>query len=192
MAKNLQLHLLIDGCRKGNRASQIRLYEHFYSYGMGICLRYSRSREEALEIVNDGFHKAFSRIDQYDKDQPFKPWLRRILINAAIDYSRKYHKQKHSPTVAIGNNEAFNATHNKALENLAFEDLLKIMQKLPSAYRMVFNLYVVENFSHQEIAEKLEISVGASKSNLAKARKKIKSMLGASHGIYLKSEQNGG
>ena len=192
MAKNLQLQLLIDGCRKGNRASQIRLYEHFFGYGMGVCLRYSRNREEALEIVNDGFHKAFSRIEQYDKEQPFKPWLRRILINAAIDYSRKYHKNKGAKAFTLAREETAATTHNKALENLAFEDLLKIMQKLPDAYRMVFNLYVVEHFSHQEIAEKLNISVGASKSNLAKARKKIKSMLGASHGIYLKSEQNGG
>ena len=191
MAKNLQLHLLIDGCRKGNRASQIRLYQHFFSYGMGVCLRYSKNREEALEILNDGFLKAFTKIHQYDSEQSFKPWLRRILINASIDYYRKYHKKYDSLVIAFIRKPS-NTTYNDALDNLAFEDLLKVMQKLSPAYRMVFNLYVVENFSHQEIAEKLDISIGASKSNLAKARQKIKAMLGASHGIYLKSEKNGG
>ncbi len=191
MAKNLQLHLLIDGCRKDNQASQIRLYEHFFSYGMGLCLRFSKNRDEALEIVNDGFLKAFTKIHQYDTEQPFKPWLRRILINASIDYYRKYHKQTDPLAVAFIK-ESSNATYNDALDNLAFEDLLKVLQKLPPAYRMVFNLYVVENYSHQEIADKLEISVGSSKSNLAKARQKIKVFLASSHGIYLKSEKNGG
>ena len=92
MAKDLQIKLLVQGCRQGNQASQMSLYEHFFSYGMGVCLRYSKSRDEALEIVNDGFLKAFLKIDQYDSEQPFKPWLRRILINASIDYYRKYNK----------------------------------------------------------------------------------------------------
>lgn len=191
MAKNLQIHILIDGCRRSNRASQIRLYEHFYSYGMGVCLRFSKNRDEAMEIVNDGFLKAFVKIDQYDSDQPFKPWLRRILINCSIDYYRKYHKLSEPLEVAFIQKTA-TSTYNDALDNLAYDDLMMIMQKLSPAYRMVFNLYVVENFSHQEIAEKLEISIGTSKSNLSKARQKIKSMLGASHGIYLKSGKNGG
>ena len=191
MAKNIQVHLLVDGCRKGNRASQIRLYEHFFSYGMGVCLRFSKSREEALEIVNDGFLKAFLKIEQYDTEQPFKPWLRRILINASIDYYRKYHKNKEALEVAYIKDSG-NPTYNDALDNLAYDDLLKIMQKLSPAYRMVFNLYVIEHLSHQEIAEHLNISVGSSKSNLAKARQKIKSMLGASHGIYIKNGKNGG
>lgn len=191
MAKNLQLNLLIDGCRKGNQASQIRLYEHFFSYGMGVCLRFSKSRDEALEIVNDGFLKAFTKIDQYDTDQPFKPWLRRIFINSSIDYYRKYHKLSEPLEVAFIK-QTSTSTYNDALDNLAYNDLVKIIQKLSPAYRLVFNLYVVEHLSHQEIAEKLNISIGASKSNLSKARQKIKSMLGVSHGIHLKSGRNGG
>lgn len=191
MAKNIQVHLLVEGCRKGHRASQIRLYEHFFSYGMSICLRYSKGREEALEIVNDGFLKAFTKIEQYDSEQPFKPWLRRILINSSIDYYRKYHKSSDPLEVAYMK-ESENTSYNDALDNLAYEDLMKIMQKLSPAYKMVFNLYVIEHYSHQEIADQLNISVGSSKSNLAKARQKIKSMLGASHGIYLKNGKNGG
>lgn len=191
MAKNLHLELLIEGCKQSNRASQLRLYEHFYSYGMGVCLRFCKSRDEALEIVNDGFLKAFTKIEQFDVEQAFKPWLRRIFINASIDYYRKYHKLQDTLEVAFIK-EKEGSTYNEALDNLAYEDLLLILQKLSPAYRLVFNLYVVESFTHQEIAEKLNISVGTSKSNLAKARKKIKSMLGASHSIYLKSEGNGG
>jgi len=191
MARNINLQLLIDGCRKGKQASQLKLYEHFHSYGMAIGLRFSKNKEEALEILNDGFLKVFLKIEQYDPDQPFKPWFRKVLVNAAIDYHRKYNKNKGALAISH-HTESRKVTHNLALENLAFEDLLLIVQKLSPAYRMVFNLYVIENYTHAEIAEKLEISVGTSKSNLSKARAKIKSMLGASHDIHLKSERNGG
>jgi len=194
MANNPQINLslLIEGCRKGNRASQIRLYKHFYGYAMGVCLRFCKSRDEALEIVNDGFLKAFTKIDQYDPDQPFKPWLRRILINASIDYYRKYHKLSEPLDYTSSLDSTSDYVENDALNHLAYEALLDVIQNLSPMYRLVFNLYVMEGLSHQEIAEKLGISVGTSKSNLSKARQKIQSMLGASHGIYLKSEKNGG
>ena len=187
MAVNHDVNKLIKGCRAGKRASQIHLYEHFYSYGMAISLRYSKNREEALEILNDGFLKAFQKIDQYKPGLPFKPWLRRILINTAIDYYRKYHTLNQP----VEYHESSNETFNDALDNLAYEDLLVIVRKLPPAYRLVFNLYVIEGLSHQDISDRLGISVGTSKSNLAKARKKIKTMLGASHGIYFKLKSNG-
>ena len=191
MTKNFPVHSVIEGCRKGQQSSQLMLYEHFFGYAMGVCLRYSKNREEALEITNDGFFKAFTKIDQFDSKQPFKPWLRRILINVSIDYYRKYHRLNDSN--GLENIKLTpTATYNEALDNLEFNDLLKITQRLPAAYRMVFNLYVIENYTHQEIADQLEISVGTSKSNLSKARQKIKSMLGVSHGIYLKPETNGG
>ena len=190
MDKQLQLHILITGCLRGHHESQIRLYKQYYSYAMGIGLRYSKNREEALEIVNDTFLKVFSKIDQYDMEQPFLPWLRKILVNTSIDYHRKYHKLEEPLDIAYLN-QTNKTTTNEALENLAFEDLIKVTQQLSPAYRLVFNLYIVEGLTHQEIAEKLEISVGSSKSNLSKARQKIMSMLGASHGIHLKSRENG-
>lgn len=176
---------LIIGCIQGKQESQLKLYKHFYSYGMSLALRYSQDKNEALEVLNDGFLKAFLKIDQYDAEKPFKPWLRRILINAAIDYYRKYHKGKQKNDNFFPQNHAQH-THNEALENLAFQDLIKVTQQLSPAYRLVFNLYVVEGLSHKEIAAQLGINVGTSKSNLAKARQKLKSLLGASHGIYLK------
>ncbi|MFK7937449.1 MAG: RNA polymerase sigma factor [Saprospiraceae bacterium] len=185
MAKNQDVLQLINGCRKRDRVSQIQLYKHFFSYGMGVCLPYTQTREEALEVVNDGFLKAFTKIDQYNAAQPFKPWLRRVLINCSIDYYRKYHKNNDLKEQEL-TEQTTKETYNDALDNLAFADLIKVMQKLPPAYRMVFNLYVIENHSHQEIADQLNISIGTSKSNLAKARKKIKELLKQSHGIFYK------
>lgn len=186
MARKLtNVPFLIKGCRDGNRSSQLRLYEHFYSYGMGICLRYCSSREEAIEVLNDGFLKAFTKIDQYQPAYPFKAWLRKILINSSIDYHRKYHKLPAAEEISF-DAEARSATHNLALEHLAYDDLLKVMQQLSPVYRIVFNLYIVDGLTHKEIGAKLGISVGTSKSNLSKARRKIQALLTESHDIYYK------
>ncbi len=190
MADSPNIQLLIEGCRRGNRASQLKLYEHFYSYGLSITLRYSKNREEALEILNDSFLKAFLKIDQYDSDYPFKPWLRRILINSSIDYHRKY-SRLNEKIESSPNTELATASYNFALDNLEFDDLIIVLQKLSPAYRLVFTLYVVEGFKHHEIAEKLNISIGSSKSNLAKARIKLKSILQSSHSTHYKKEGNG-
>ncbi|MFK8009305.1 MAG: RNA polymerase sigma factor [Saprospiraceae bacterium] len=190
MADSPNIQLLIEGCRRSNRASQLKLYEHFYSYGLSITLRYSKNREEALEILNDSFLKAFLKIDQYDSDLPFKPWLRRILINSSIDYHRKYSRLNESLEVTPST-ELATASYNFALDNLEFEDLIIVLQKLSPAYRLVFTLYVVEGFKHQEIAEKLNIGIGTSKSNLAKARMKLKTILQSSHSTHYKKEGNG-
>ena len=153
------------------------LYQHFYSYAMGVSLRFSKNREEAMEILNDGFLRAFTKIDQYDASYPFKPWLRRILINSSIDHYRKYH-QKKDKLMEEWQPVSQEPSYNEALDDLEFEDLIKMTQKLSPAYRLVFNLYVVEGMTHKEISDEINISVGASKSNLAKARKKLKNMLG--------------
>lgn len=190
MAKSPNIQLLLEGCRKQNRASQLRLYEHFYSYGLSITLRYSKNREEAREILNDGFLKVFLKIDQYDSEQPFKPWIRRILINASIDHHRKYNKLD-VVLDTLPKTELDNASYNLALDNLVFDDLITVIQKLTPGYRVVFTLYVIEGLSHQDIAEKLKINIGTSKSNLAKARIKLKSILQSSYGIHHKSDRNG-
>lgn len=190
MTKSPNIQLLIEGCRNKNRASQLRLYEHFYSYGLSITLRYSKNRDEAKEILNDGFLKVFLKIDQYDSEKLLKPWIRRILINSAIDYHRKYNKLDLVLDIPP-TNDLKTATYNLALENLVFDDLIKMLQKLTPAYRMVFTLFVVEGLSHQDIAEKLNISIGTSKSNLSKARMKLKSILQSSYGIHQKLEGNG-
>ena len=190
MITSPNIQLLIEGCRRGNRASQLKLYEHFYSYGMSITLRYSKHREQALEILNDGFLKAFLKIHQYDSDYPFKPWIRKILINASIDYYRKYNRLEQTVDIPP-QDEIATATYNLALDKLDFDDLIKVLQKLSPAYRLVFTLFVIDGLSHQDIAERLDINIGTSKSNLSKARIKLRSILQSTYGTHYKKEGNG-
>ncbi len=188
MTENKKLASWIDGCRRMDESSQLKLYQHFYSYGMGISLPYARNRESAMEMVNDGFLKVFTKIDQYDASYPFKPWLRKILVNAAIDHYRKYQKNRPKELiVSVDESPAY----NEALDKLEFDDLIEIMQLLTPVYRMVFNLFVVEGLAHAEIADKLGISIGASKSNLSKARQKIKELLKNVHNIHVKTNKYG-
>jgi RNA polymerase sigma-70 factor (ECF subfamily) len=189
MEEDKYLAFLISGCQRMDEHSQMELYRYFYSYGMGICLRYARNRESAREMLNDGFLKVFTKIDQYDAEFPFKPWLRKVLVHAAIDHFRRYERQLFDSREL--SETTVSTIHNDALDQLEFEDLLHIMQQLPAAYRMVFNLYVVDQLSHKEIAAQLNISVGTSKSNLAKARQKIKELLSEMHGMDLKSKKYG-
>lgn len=170
------MQLLLRGCKKNDRESQRLLYQHYYAYAMSICIRYSHSAEEAKEIVNDGFLKVFKKIDQYKQDSSFKAWIRRIMINTAIDHYRKevkhyYHKDIGTLTVIESNDE-------NALNHLSHEELIGLIQQLTPAYRAVFNLYVIDGFNHQEISTLLKISVGTSKSNLMKARNNLRKALG--------------
>lgn len=155
---------------------------------MGVCLRYSRTREEAVEIVNDGFIKIFTKLDHYSKGLSFKGWLRRIMINSSIDYFRRNEKHYHSLDISHGQYETANET---ILDQLAEEEIIAAIQRLPPSYRMVFNLFVIEGFKHEEISNQLNISVGTSKSNLAIARSKLQKILLAEGGNRLSHKQNG-
>lgn len=165
----------IIGCHKRHRESQKELYEMFYAYGMSITLRYADSREEAVTILNDAFLKVFDNIRKYDADRPFKPWLRKIIVNTAIN---NFHKNK-----ARRDRERFDAAEKEIadremiLSGISYAEIINMVQQLTPAYRTVFNLYVIEGYKHQEIAEKLGISVGTSKSNLAKAKKNLRVIL---------------
>lgn len=173
--KDFDFLLVLKACLNDDRNSQRMLYEHFYGYAMSICLRYSKNREEAVEILNDAFLKTFTHLHQYEERSPFKPWLRRILINSAIDY----HRKNQNLTVALD----LAAAADLVAEELPLpkiskgEDLLPILQKLSPAYRTVFNLYIMEGFSHQEIAELLGIDVRTSRSNLLRAKQKLRALL---------------
>ncbi len=153
---------------------------------MGICSRFSSGPEEAKEILNDGFLKVFTQIKRYTPDRSFAGWVRRIMINTAIDHYRK-NKKYHDKHLEIGELEDRPDTE-KTLSQMHSADILKLVQCLPPSYRMVFTLHVVEAYSHKEIAEHLVISIGASKSNLSKARLKLQQALIATttptHQIY--------
>lgn len=142
---------------------------------MSICLRYAKSKMEAQEILNDSFLKVFIKIEKYNVEKSFKGWLRRILINTALDNYRKY--SKHYYLQNINSIPDVQDSNVDVQAELAYEDLLAIIQQLSPAYRTIFNLYVIDGFKHEEIAEKLNISVGTSKSNLSKARENIRILI---------------
>ena len=169
-----ELHQLIDACRKGDRKSQDLLYRKFYGYAMGICLRYAKNREEAIDVVNDGFFKVLTRLDKYTKGLSFKGWLRKVMINSAIDNFRR--NQKHYQSVELTYSVA-DQFDQGALEKLTEKEIIEAIQELPPSYKMVFNLFVIEGYKHQEISQKLGISTGTSKSNLSIARDKLKRSL---------------
>jgi RNA polymerase sigma factor (sigma-70 family) len=146
----------------------------YYSYAMGVCLRYSRSADEAVEILNDGFIKIFSKLSLYSRGLSFKGWLRKIMINSAIDYFRRNERHYHSLDISHVQDESLS---ENALDKLSAEEIISLIQRLPSSYRMVFNLYAIEGYHHEEIANQLNITVGTSKSNLAIARNKLQKML---------------
>ncbi len=166
--------LFLEGCKQRNRESQRMLYKHHYAYAMSICLRYSKTKEEAREILNDGFMKVFSKIEQYNPETSFLGWLRRIMINTAIDHYRK--EVKHYHQVSIESEQPF-VTTTSALDDLGYQELMSMVQQLTPAYRAVFNLYAIDGYNHKEISQILGISEGTSKSNLSKAREVLKGKL---------------
>jgi RNA polymerase sigma factor (sigma-70 family) len=173
-----ELHQLVRGCLKDDRLSQKLLYKAFYGFAMGICLRYAANRYEASEIMNQGFFKVFKSLSKYDLSKPFKAWLGRIMINTSIDYYRSNLKIAY-------NEELDKADHINDTEfadkNLNYNELLDMISQLPRAYRTIFNLYAIEGYSHEEIGKLLNISIGTSKSNLHKARQKLKAMIAQSN-----------
>ena len=171
-----QITLVLQSCKAGNAAAQKRLYELFYSYGMSVALRFTASRYEAQEVLNDAFYKVFMKLEMFDKSFAFKPWFRKIIIHTAIDYQRKYNKIIFDKEdISIYENKQF--SKNEGWDNLKYEDAIKFIQELSPAYQLVFNLYAIEGYKHYEIAEKLGISVGASKSNFSRAKKKLQEKL---------------
>lgn len=177
--KNHNISLIIQACRSGNRAAQKRLYQLYFSYAMSVALRYSSERTEAEEIINESFFKVFSKIDQYDDQYQFKSWFRTILVNTSIDYHRKYKKLKTYSSEEVMSVETDN---NEGFDNLLYEDILKGIKLLSPTYRLVFNLYAIEGYKHHEIAEQLNISVGTSRSNYARARRFLQKQFENSNG----------
>ena len=165
---------VIQGCCRQNRNSQNNLYRLFYPYGMSICIRYVDSEARAVSLLNEGFLKVFRNINQYGPERPFKPWFRKILVNTAINHIKKQKKFKQE----VAMDEAKNVHQDEdALSQIAYQELMSMVKSLSTAYRTVFNLYVIDGFKHHEISSKLGISVATSKSNLSRARAKLRELL---------------
>ena len=166
---------LIKGCMKGDRQSQNQLYQKYKANLFGVCLRYAGSREEAEDMLQEGFIKIFSDLYQYKPIGPLGGWMRKVVINVALQHIRKNKKFR-----IFENHEHIIATYEPDFEifkNNREEAILKIVQQLPDGYRIIFNLYVIEEFSHREIAEKLGISISTSKSQYSRARAALRSMV---------------
>jgi RNA polymerase sigma-70 factor (ECF subfamily) len=171
-----ELEILLDSCKGGNRLSQKRLYQQFYGFGLSICNRYAHSREEAEEMCHDGFVKIFSKIGDCTGVGSFKGWIRQIFIRSAIDHFRKY-RQSQPILDDIDLAMEISGNESSALDKISTEEKLCLVQQLPAAYRLAFNLYAVEGFTTTEIAESLQIAEGTVRSNLAKARIRLQVMI---------------
>jgi len=148
---------------------------------MSVCERYTNNHDDSVEILNDGFLKIFKEIHRYepaysDVVRSFMGWLRKIMIYTAIDHFRRNQKHRHTAELDNGIIQ-ISAGGEDALDKISYDEIIKAIQEVTPGYRTVFNLFVIEGFSHEEIAEKLGISVGTSKSNLSKARKQLQKIL---------------
>ena len=174
--------IIIRGCIDGDRRSQQRLYEAFYGKMMAVCRRYAKDNDEALDIFQEAFIKVFNNIHKYRDKGSFEGWIRRIMVNTAIDFIRRAKAggqtveltDRHTDTMGSHDDDD---EGDSILGNVSYDELLKCVQSLSPAYKQVFNLYVVDGYQHQEIAEMLNISVGTSKSNLAKAKMNLRKFL---------------
>ena len=167
---------IISGCIKGGLKWQEMLYRHFYGYAMGISLRYGLNRDDALEVVNDGFIKIFNTIGKYDNTRPFKAWLRTIMVNTAIDRRRRDLKfqlnTELDDVVAV-------APEATAVDKLNAEDILKMLQHLPPVQLTVFNLFEIDGYSHDEIGKMLSIPASSSRVYLTRAKEKLRNLIRA-------------
>lgn len=178
-AEELTYH--VGACALNSRESQKVIYSSFYGYAMAICDRYTSNQDDAVEILNDGFLKIFREIHHYkpayaDVISSFKGWLRKIMVYTAIDHFRKNHKHQ---MVTDLDNVVYQvaSVSEDAIEKISYDEIIRAIQDLSPAYRTVFNLFIIEGLSHDEIATKLDISTGTSKSNLSKARKQLQKIL---------------
>jgi RNA polymerase sigma factor (sigma-70 family) len=179
MSEN-ELREHIEGCKQGKRLSQKWVFERFYRLMFGVCMRYTHDTDRVQDMVQEGFLKVFTNIDGYTSKGSFEGWIRRIMVNTAIDSIRK---DAVHPVDATEDDQLERLIENEDVQELDFEygysvhDVLDAMNELSPAYRAVFNLFVFDNYSHHEIAEKLGITVGASKSNFAKAKRNVRDIL---------------
>lgn len=165
---------IIQGCRTQDRMSQKRLYREFYAYGMSITLLYADSRAQAASMLNDAFLKVFDGIRSYDTNRPFKPWFRQIVVRTAIDH---YRKTRRHQELYVLSQDGETEVDETILSAISYRELIDMVHALSPAYRTVFTLHAVEGYAHPEIAKMLDITVGTSKSNLAKARANLRTLI---------------
>ena len=170
---------LIDGCRKRDRHAQRFLFEHYSGRMLALCCRYVRDRMDAEDVMVVAFAKVFDRIGQYKGDGSFEGWIRRIMVNESLTYLRRNKSMYLETDIEAAEREP---DYDKLGGELEAEDLRKLIADLPTGYRIVFNLYAIDGFSHQEIAAQLGVSENTSKSQLSRARALLQKRLGELEG----------
>lgn len=178
---------IISDCIAGSRKAQSMLYQQFAPKMFGVCLRYAKDATEAEDNLQDGFIKVFTNLKNFRHDGSLEGWIRRIMINVSLEKIRKQHLLYPVEDVAIYDSVNFS---DDVIAKIAADDLMKLIQQLPPRYRLVFNLYVIEGMSHQEIAEEMSITQGTSKSNLARARDILKKKVQENFGEELNAHNN--
>jgi RNA polymerase sigma-70 factor (ECF subfamily) len=162
---------IVSDCVAGDRKAQARLYHQFAPKMFGVCLRYAKDATEAEDNLQEGFIKVFTSLKTFRHEGSFEGWIRRIMINVSLEKIRKQHLLHPVEDVSVYDTVSF---YYDVIAKISADDLMKLIQELPPRYRLVFNLYVMEGMSHQEIAEEMTITQGTSKSNLARAREILK------------------
>lgn len=175
MLNSKELAETIRGCRRGDRYAQNQLYNAFYAWAWKLCVRYTRNKSETQECVQDGFFKVFTKIDRYSDGLSFEAWFKKIFIHTCID---RYRSQLNEPLlIDLADTDTYETAVAEALINADTEHLLHLVRQLPPVYQATFNLYAIEGYEYQEIAEILGVNIGSVKSNLSKARAKLREML---------------
>ena len=159
---------IIDACLKGDRAAQKQLFDRFAPVMYSVCLRYVGDREVAQDLLQDGFVTLFTKLDSYKGDGSFEGWVRRIFINTSLMYLRK--KDALRMTEDLDNVRNLSSDIPTQIENIGYGELMKLIAQLPPGFRTIFNMYVVEGYSHKDIAEELGITETTSRTQLSRAR----------------------
>ena len=165
---------LIEGCKQNDRKLQYELYQRFASKMFGVCLRYASNNEEAEDILQEGFIKVFKKIDSFRGEGSFEGWIRRIFVNTSIEHFRR---KNYLQPITEREENTIEGKYVTVLDHLAEKDIIGLVQKLSPGYRTVFNMYVVEGYTHKEIGELLGISEGTSKSQLSRAKLILQDMV---------------
>lgn len=178
---------MIQGCIKGNLSSQKQLYEQYAGKMLAVCMRYAKDRSEAEDMLQEAFLKVFQNISKFKFEGSFEGWVRRIMIFSAINYykqrSRKFKEDLDQQHVDVAYNE-------QIIDRISAKEIMELVQQMPEGYKLIFNLFAIEGFSHKEIAEELGIAIGTSKSQYARAKQYMQNLLAKYEHIHLSNDKH--
>ena len=174
-AKSMTDEELVKECLNNNQKAQKELFVKYSSVMFGVCMRYTSSKNDAEDVLQEAFIKVFNKLEKYSNKGSFEGWIRRIVVNTALDFIRKNKKMQLNSSI---DDVGYGLKNDQyVVENLTARELMKIIQNIPIGYRTIFNMYAIEGYSHKEIAKELDISESNSKSQLSRARSTIKELL---------------